>query len=245
MSNGDKQSVLCIIPAYNERGNIKVLLKRLEKAITSVTSQYLILFIIQGIDGSRELLEKIITNKTQVNLLYFPEALGIGRAYKKGFAKIPSHITHVLTLDADLNHDPSVIQSFFKSMEMYHADVVVGSRFIKGGKFLDRRVWKRWASRVVNRIVRVLLRTQVRDVSSGFRLMRSEVVRSVLPQLHETGYPFYMEFLLIAQQKKYKIVEVPITYSARRWGKSKMGTFSTAVEYFKFFSRMFFRLYGW
>jgi len=237
--------IYCVIPALNERGNLKTLLDRIEKALSQITGYFTILFVIQGDDGSRQLLEKIVKNNTQVHFHYFPKALGIGRAYKKGFAKIPSHITHVLTLDADLNHDPSVIPSFFKSMEMYHADVVVGSRFIPGGRFLDRRVWKRWASRVVNRIVRVLLRTQVRDVSSGFRLIRSEVVRSVLPQLHETGYPYYMEFLLIAQQKKYKIVEVPITYSARRWGKSKMGTFSTAVEYFKFFSRMFFRLYGW
>lgn len=233
--------VICVIPAYNEKGNLEELIKRLEKALPPLCKSFSIMFVIQGDDGSRQLLEKIAKKHPNLTYLYYRKPLGIGRAFQKGFEHVTNSYTHVLTLDADLNHDPSNITRFINKMDTSNADLVVGSRYMPGGKFLDKRAWKRFASRFVNKIVQLILCIQIRDVTSGFRLIKAQLVKRVTPHLHEIRYPYYMEFLVVAKHFGYKISEIPITYTPRSWGVSKMKILDTLMGYLVFFWRMFIR----
>lgn len=232
--------IFCVIPAFNERGNLEKLIRLLVTEFNRTKINYTIFFVLQGQDGSKELLDSLKNKYPQVKYLYYLSPLGIGKAYQKGFRKVYQSTTHILTLDADLNHNPKDIHRFIRTLLSSQFDVAIGSRFIPGGRFQDPRPWKRFMSTYINALVRFLLRIPIRDITSGYRFMKKKVVTKTLPFLHESGYPFYMEFILRAHNLGFTMTEIPITYRARTWGKSKIGKRATFLEYMKFLSKVLF-----
>lgn len=232
--------IFCIIPAYNEKGNLALLIDKLSSTLSKITKFYTIFFVIQGNDGSVELLEKIKGKNKHVDWIHFPNPLGIGTAYKAGFNRIKKGLSYVLTLDADLNHDPTMIPLFIKKMEETKADIVVGSRYIEGGSFNDKRKWKIIISAFVNRLISKILVTGVKDMTSGFRFMKKGAIDKIKDKLQEKGYSGYMELILYAKKLGFDIAEVPITYSPRFWGKSKMGKLRTMIDYLIFLPKAIF-----
>lgn len=232
--------IFCIIPAYNEKGNLKKLVRLLVKEFKQTKIAYTIFFVLQGQDGSRQLLNSLRRKYPQVEYIYNSNPLGIGKAYREGFRNVHQSATHVLTLDADMNHDPKDIHRFIKTLHTSLSDVVIGSRFIPGGRFQDPRPWKRFMSMNINSLVRFFLRIPIHDITSGYRFMKKEVVTKTLPFLHESGYPFYMEFILKARNLGFTMAEIPITYSARTWGESKMEKGATFLDYMKFLPKILF-----
>ena len=230
--------LFCLIPSYNESGNLKELCLRLNSVLKRKKIDYKILFILQGDVKSIEILKIIQKSYPQIGFQYFPNALGIGKAYRTGFLKVPKKWTHVLTLDADLNHQPEELEKFFHALQKTNADIVIGSRFIKGGNFYDKRWWKRIGSQFVNQVINILLGITIKDKTSGYRLIKKEVIANIGLKVKEKGYPFYMEFILLAQKSRYSIVEVPINYVPRQWGKSKMGKIKTLIDYLAFFCKL-------
>ena len=186
-----------------------------------------------------EVLKKIKSHNKHIDWLYFNQALGIGKAYIIGFGKVDSNFTHVLTLDADLNHDPAVIPDLITEMKKSRADLVIGSRFVEGGKFDDKRWWKRLISKLMNKIVIFMVKIKIHDISSGYRLMKRELIDDIKYELKENGYPNYMELVIRSSRRGYKLAEVPIVYKARIWGKSKMGKLKTMFDYLGFLPRIF------
>ena len=230
--------IFCLIPALNEKGNLTELTSALYRILPKMCSDFLIFFIIQGNDGSINLLKKLKLKYKKIGWQYYPYALGIGCAYKTGFNQVNSYFTHALTLDADLNHDPAVLPRFIDKMKRTNADLVIGSRFVKGGKFADRRTWKKIISRLMNRLITKYADLNIHDLSSGYRLIKRKVIDEVKDNLTESGYPSYMEFVITAAFKGFKIREVPISYKSRVWGKSKMGKFQTMNAYLRFLLRL-------
>jgi dolichol-phosphate mannosyltransferase len=232
--------IFCVIPAYKEKGNLQELSDSLVNIFLKNKIGFKILYVIQGNDGSRELIKKIQKKRPQIEYIYFENPLGIGNAYKAGFTNIPNNFSHILTMDADLNHNPNDLPKFIKTMISNHSDIVIGSRYITGGSFNDKRIWKRIISNLTNKLLIFLLRLPIHDISSGYRLIKSETVFNILPKLTEKGYPSYMEFILNANNLGSKINEVPITYTPRIWGKSKMGKIRTLIDYLKFLPKVIF-----
>lgn len=233
--------ILCLIPAYNERGNIEPLVKLLHRSFSSLSLPYFIFFIIQGNDGSAQLLETLKKRYGRLDFISFPKPLGIGRAYREGFHHINKSFSHILTMDADLNHDPDDLSKFLEIMKKMKADIVIGSRFMKQGKFSETRRWKRLASMALNRLLVWLFKLPVNDISSGYRLIRIHVIKEVRDTLHENGYPAYMEFILRSHKQGFSLHEVPITYTPRVWGKSKMNAIKTCRDYMLFLFKLVFR----
>lgn len=233
-------SIFCLIPAFNEKGNLEKLIIKLSSFFTKHKIKYKIFFVIQGRDGSKQLLEKLKSKFPTVDYIYYPKPLGIGKAYRIGFANIDRKYSHVLTMDADLNHDPKEIYKFIKTYQKGNWDVVIGSRFVRGGKFKDRRVWKRTLSILTNIFMAKLLKIKVKDLTSGFRLIKKKVIAKVINDLQENGYPCYMEFILLAKGFNFRIKEISIIYSPRIWGKSKMNMVKTFIDYSKFLPRVIF-----
>jgi len=230
--------LLCLIPAYNEKGNLSTLVKRLSAKLKKFGIKYTLLFIIQGTDGSLDLIKRLKKKYPEIDFLYFPEPLGIGAAYKTGFHHVNKTITHILTLDADLNHDPEALDDFFQTQKKENPDIVIGSRFMEGGRFQDKRVWKRIVSLAVNILTTKLLKFDVHDITSGYRLVKKNVIIKICKDLKETGYPSYMEFILLSKKYGFKMKEVPINYVPRKWGKSKMKKVQTSIDYLFFFTKL-------
>lgn len=233
-------SIFCLIPAFNEKGNLEELIKRLSSFFSKHKIKYEIFFVVQGRDGSKQLLEKLKKDFPTIVFIYYPTPLGIGKAYRIGFNHIDKSYTHVLTMDADLNHDPLEITKFINEYKKGNWDVIIGSRFVPGGKFKDRRVWKRSSSFLINIFVAKMLKIKVKDLTSGFRLIKKEVIEKVVRELEEDGYPSYMEFILLSLKHGFAIKEVPIVYNPRIWGKSKMSMLKTFHDYSLFLLRIIF-----
>ncbi len=236
--------ICCLIPAFNEKGNLKELIEKLEAFFTKEKIKFFIFFVIQGNDGSRALLSQLKLKHKHIDFIYFPNALGIGKAYRIGFkkvAKMPKEYTHILTLDADLNHNPAELPKFFESAKSTHADIIIGSRFVQGGKFQDKRIWKKVVSTLVNVCITRLLKIPIQDTTSGFRLIKRTVVDTLQNTLSENEYPAYMEFILLARRKKFRMQEVSITYAPRKWGVSKMNPMRTFLDYLFFLPGVFTR----
>lgn len=234
MFTKDAMKIFVLIPAYDERGNIKTLVDRLEEKFRKLKLEYKIFFVIQGNDGSNKLLDRLKKANAKVDYVYYNKPLGVGNAYKIGYKHIDKSATHVLTMDADLNHDVNEVPKLLQGLKESKCDLVIGSRFVEGGKFNDLRIWKRIVSRLTNKIVSGFSGIKIRDISSGFRLMKKEVVQKVSPELKINGYPSYMEFIFYSYRGGFKIKEVPITYHPRIWGESKISSVKTLVDYIRF-----------
>ena len=230
--------LFCLIPSYNESGNLRELSLRLIKVLTRNEINFKILYVLQQDKESLDILKKIQKKYSQVDYLYFPKALGVGKAYQIGFNLVKKPWTHVLTLDADLNHRPEELIYFLNKYHQTQSDIIIGSRFIPGGNFYDKRRWKIITSYVVNKAINLFFGIAILDKTSGYRLIKREVIDDIKQKVQEKGYPFYLEFILLAQKSHYSMVEVPINYIPRKWGKSKMGKFKTCFDYLLFFSRL-------
>lgn len=230
--------IFCVVPAFNEKGNISDLITRICTVCHKNNIAIKILLVIQGNDGSKEIVENLKKKYPELQYIYYPSPLGIGKAYQKGFSEVDRNYPFVLTMDADLNHEPEQIPHFVHTMKKHKLDLLIGSRFIKGGSFPENRIWKKISSMLINTLITKLYHINVHDISSGYRLIKTPLIKTILPKLIESGYPSYMEFMIHAKREGAKIGETPIKYVPRVWGKSKMGKAKTASDYLIFLSRL-------
>ncbi|PIN70697.1 hypothetical protein COV93_00355 [Candidatus Woesearchaeota archaeon CG11_big_fil_rev_8_21_14_0_20_43_8] len=222
-----------VLPAYNEGDNVEELTTRLVSVLKKQKIKYDILYILQGNDGALERLRRMKKKIPQIRMKHYPEPLGVGPAFRIGFDNIAKDSTHVLTLDADLNHQPEEIPRFIRSMEKNKVDLVIGSRKVKGGKMIDMPVWKKWISSGTNMIFREFFNLGAKDLTSGYRLFKREVIDNVKNRLISRNFEFYPEVILRASRLGFSISEVPITFKFRVHGKSKLGVISSGIGYAK------------
>jgi len=128
----------------------------------------------------------------------------------------------VVQMDADFSHDPAVLPEMARRIA--DCDVVIGSRYVKGGSLDDRwPAWRKLLSAFGNFYARTILSFPLRDVTTGYRMWRREALRNMpLDRIRSNGYIFLVEMVYVAYLMNYKISEVPIHFADRRWGKSKM-----------------------
>lgn len=232
--------IQAIIPAYNEDGNLSELTRRLFKAARSLKIHLEVLYIIQGNRSALSILDQL-KKKYNIEYLYYSKPLGIGIAYREGFNHMIKRATYVFTLDADLNHEPEELANFIRSIKKSGTDIVIGSRFIERGINHEKRTWKKFVSLFTNRFIAKLLKLHTLDNTSGFRLIKRDVITQIKKDLSEKGYPFYMEFILIATKYGFRITEIPIQYRPRTWGISKLRVNQTLSDYFIFLIKLPYR----
>ncbi|GAB4027664.1 MAG: glycosyltransferase family 2 protein [Candidatus Microgenomates bacterium] len=225
------QKVIIIIPTYNESNNVALVTAALAKVFKKINNyQCLILFVDdQSPDGTGKTIKGLMKKFPFVKLLENKRKSGLGHAYKKGMIyaldKLKADI--VFEFDADLQHDPSRITTMLKGLEA-GSDLVLGSRYIKGGGI--PRSWgfhRKFLSIVGNLFIRlIMLNNHIHDWTTGFRAIKKEVIRSVLPELSEkkfSGYTFQIGFLVKTLQHHYTVSEVPFVFRDRKQGESKLG----------------------
>lgn len=210
---------LVILPTYNEAENVAHIVARLRRCVPAAD----ILVVDDGSpDGTGEIADALARQDKSVNVLHRPTKSGLGGAYLQGFAWAKRHdYGTVVECDADGSHHPEELNRLMAAL--LNADMVVGSRWVPGGVVEDWPFSRRALSRAGSAYARAGLRLPLHDVTSGYRAFRATALDRIgLAAIQSEGYCFQIEMLWRAHDAGLTIAEVPITFTDRRLGASKM-----------------------
>jgi dolichol-phosphate mannosyltransferase len=210
---------LVVLPTYNEAATVEEVLRRIRPAANSIE----VLVVDDGSpDGTASLAEKVGDDIGGVHIMRRSQRLGLGDAYRAGFAWGLEHgFDAVVEMDADLSHDPASLPALLAALSEH--DLVIGSRYIPGGSVPQWGLHRRLLSWAGNRYSALMLGLSVKDSTSGFRAYRADLLRLIhLDEVQADGYGFQIEMTYRAAQAGARIQEVPISFSDRELGESKM-----------------------
>ena len=208
-----------IIPTYNESDNI-------ERLVTEIRALPLDARVIvvddNSPDGTGKLVDVLSARDASVHAVHRPAKLGLGTAHIAGIRRaFELNSDPIVTMDADFSHNPRDIPNLLVGLEKF--DVVIGSRYVRGGGMQDRSIKLRFVSWGANLFARTMLNLKAHDCTAGFRAYRRPVLESIdLDQVFSNGYSFLIEMLFLCQAHGWHVGEVPITYEDRRAGTSKI-----------------------
>ncbi|KAI8522585.1 hypothetical protein RHMOL_Rhmol13G0007800 [Rhododendron molle] len=226
-----KNKYSIIIPTYNERLNIALLVYLVFKHLPDVDFEMII--VDDGSpDGTQDVVKKLqeVYGEDRILLRARPKKLGLGTAYVHGLKHASGNF--VVIMDADLSHHPKYLPSFIKKQMETGASIVTGTRYVKGGGVHGWNLKRKLTSRGANVLAQTLLWPGVSDLTGSFRLYKKSVLEDVISTCVSKGYVFQMEIIVRASRKGYHIEEVPIAFVDRVYGSSKLGG-SEIVEYLK------------
>ncbi len=210
---------LIIIPTYNELENLRPLL---DEIFTNVPNSDILVVDDNSPDGTGALADQISEEDTRVHVMHRTGKLGLGTAYIAGFKyAIAQNYDSAFEMDADFSHDPRYLPDFLKAIES--ADLVIGSRYVKGGGTPNWSFLRRFISGGGNIYTRIVLGLPIHDCTAGYRCYRRNVLETIdLDTIQSQGYAFQVELVHRVLTQGFKIVEIPIIFMDRRVGKSKM-----------------------
>ncbi|MBI3035453.1 polyprenol monophosphomannose synthase [Candidatus Woesearchaeota archaeon] len=219
-----------MIPTYNEKENIESLIDKILKL--KIKNLHIVVADDNSPDGTWKIVEQISKKNRNVHLLLRKKDKGRGAAGKDGFIYCLEHgADAVVEMDADMSHNPEYIPSMLKGLK--NADLVLGSRRVKGSKEIGRSWFRRFITWGANLYIAVMLGIKVKDCNSGFRCFKREVLEKInLQSLESKGPAIVQEVLFKAHLKGFKIKEMPITFVDREKGRSKLGIPQLAAGYF-------------
>ncbi|MBA2953758.1 glycosyltransferase [Nocardioides sp. MAH-18] len=214
---------MIVVPTYEEALTISDLLRGL-LAQTSLTDFHVLVVDDASPDGTATIVGAHPEFGTRVHLLNRPGKAGLGAAYRAGFNWARTHgYDVVVQMDADGSHPADAVPRLVAALQ--GADLVVGSRYVRGGRTVDWPWHRRMISSGGNLYVRLVLGLPVRDCTAGFRAYRREALALLVEEgTHADGYSFQIETTWLAARRDMRVVEVPITFVERRAGHSKMST---------------------
>jgi len=211
---------LVVLPTYQEAENVEVVLRRLR---TAVPEAHVLVVDDGSPDGTADLAEKVAEEVGAIDVLRRDGKSGLGSAYRAGFAWGFEHGYDVLVeMDADLSHHPEALPEMLAAIDA-GADLVIGSRYVPGGSTPDWPRVRRALSLFGNRYASTVLGLDVRDATAGFRAFRRSILDRIdLAHSRADGYGFQVELVYRVVRLGGRIVEVPITFTDRVEGRSKM-----------------------
>lgn len=210
---------LVIIPTYNEAENIKPIVSRVRAAVPEAD---ILVADDNSPDGTGKLADEIAATDDQVHVLHRKGKEGLGAAYLAGFRWGMDHDYGVLVeMDADGSHQPEELPRLLTALK--GADLVLGSRWVPGGRVVNWPKSREMISRGGSTYSRLLLGLQTRDVTGGYRAFRTETLQGIgLDEVASQGYCFQVDLARRAIEAGFHVVEVPITFVDREIGDSKM-----------------------
>jgi dolichol-phosphate mannosyltransferase len=218
---------LIVTPTYQEAENIGEFLRRVRAAVPTAD---ILVVDDNSPDGTAEIAATAAAELGQIDLLRRPKKIGLGDAYRAGFSVgIERGYDVLVQIDADLSHDPSALPLLFAEIDA-GADAVIGSRYIPGGSIPNWPWHRRALSKWGNRYTSFVLGIPIKDATSGYRAYRADMLKTVdYDSTRAKGYGFQMELAYRVKRAGGKIVEVPIVFTDRVRGHSKL-TMSVAAE---------------
>jgi dolichol-phosphate mannosyltransferase len=217
---GPLGKVVVIIPTYNERENLELIISRTHAAVADAD---ILVVDDNSPDGTGEIADKIGVTDERVQVLHRQGKSGLGSAYIAGFGwALERGYGAVVEMDADGSHQPEELPDLLAALAK-GADLVIGSRWVPGGSVHNWPKSRELLSRSANTYTRIMLGISVRDATGGFRAYRADTLRAIgLDQVLSQGYCFQIDLTLRAVQAGLTVTEVPITFTERTRGASKM-----------------------
>jgi dolichol-phosphate mannosyltransferase len=216
---GPLGSVAVVIPTYNERDNLELIVSRVRAAVPSAD---ILVVDDNSPDGTGEIADKLAASDSRVHVLHRPGKAGLGAAYIAGFTwGLENGYSALVETDADGSHDPADLPKMLAALE--DADLVIGSRYVPGGTTVNWPKSRELLSRGANIYASIMLGVGVHDATAGYRAYRAETLRAIgLDEVESQGYCFQIDLTLRTAQEGFAIREVPITFTERARGASKM-----------------------
>lgn len=222
-------SNIVIIPTFKEKENIEAIIK----AISSLTMPFDILIIDDNSpDGTASIVKNLQKSFTNLHLIERSGKLGLGTAYINGFKwSLEKGYDFIYEMDADFSHDPRDLVRLLNACNDKGADVAIGSRYISGVNVVNWPLSRVLMSYCASIYVRLITGMRIMDTTAGFVCYKKEVLENIKPaQIRSKGYGFQIEMKFVAWKLGYRIIEIPIIFTDRKLGSSKMtgGIFSEA-----------------
>ena len=213
--------VWVVLPTYNEADNLGPISAAILASLPAAT---LLVVDDNSPDGTGRLADALAATEPRVRVLHRPAKQGLGRAYLDGFAlALDGGARIVVQMDADFSHDPAALPGIVGPVAADAADLVIGSRYARGGGVVDWGIGRRIVSRGGSVFARTVLALAPRDLTGGFKAWRASTLAAVpFDGVHAGGYVFQIEMTFRASRAGARVQEVPITFRDRRIGQSKM-----------------------
>ena len=220
MPASEPGQTLVIVPTYNEIESLELIVGRLRQAVPIAD---LLIVDDASPDGTGELADRLAAADAHIRVLHRAGKDGLGRAYLAGFARaIEEGYTYAVEIDADGSHDPAELPAMLELAEA-GADLVIGSRWVKGGAVRNWPWLRQAISRAGNAYSRWVLRSGIRDITAGFRVYRVSALKDIeFGDVSSQGYCFQVELAWRLERSGHRIQEHPITFVERATGRSKM-----------------------
>ena len=211
-----------ILPTYREADNISRLIDDIENLKLDAS---ILVIDDSSPDGTAEIVKEKQRTYGNVLLCVRPKKTGLGTAITDGFkiflsAQNPPK--YVFTMDADYSHNPQDIPQLLTTMKECDCGIVIGSRYVKGGKIAGWPVTRKVISKIANFIARASLGLKLHDCTSGYRCYSTKFLKEAIDNLHSHTYEIQIETVRQAALKKFKVKETPILFVNRKRGKSKL-----------------------
>lgn len=210
---------LVIIPTYNELENIKKITKTLFEMYPEIN---ILVVDDNSPDGTGNFVKELTQKDSNVHLIQRSGKMGLGTAYVAGFKyMIDKKYDLAIQMDADFSHDPKEIKRFLEEIE--NADLIIGSRYITGVNVINWPMQRLLLSYFANIYTKIVTGLPLKDATGGFKCFRREVLEAInLDKIRSNGYSFQIEMNYKAWKKGFRIKEVPIIFTDRVEGTSKM-----------------------
>ena len=230
---------IVVIPTYNERENVEAMAAAV---LAHLPPEGMLLFLDDNSpDGTGEIIDRLCAGEPRIAVMHREKKDGLGRAYVAGFAKaLEMGATHIIEMDCDFSHDPADVERLLAAVGGRSdsppgaPDVVIGSRYVKGGRCVGWPFRRWFISRFGGIFIRIVMGTPVADPTGGFKCFTRAALERIgdFSSIRSFGYSFQMEMNYRMWKMGLKLAEIPITFSERRAGESKISG-SIAVETLK------------
>ncbi|TWS19838.1 polyprenol monophosphomannose synthase [Tsukamurella asaccharolytica] len=219
-TSAPSSKTLVIIPTYNELENLPLIVGRLHRAQPAVD---VLVVDDNSPDGTGDLADSMAAEDPRIHVLHRAEKNGLGGAYIAGFTwALERDYRVIVEMDADGSHAPEQLERHLAAIDA-GADLVIGSRYVSGGKTVNWPLSRQLISRGGNLYSQVMLGTRIRDITGGYKAFRREALEGLgLDEVESLGYSFQIDLTWRAVQAGFTVVEVPITFTERVIGDSKM-----------------------
>ncbi len=219
MPNSEPLRAVLVLPTYNERENLPAMVAAIQALPTPIE---IIVVDDNSPDGTGALADDLAARLSAVEVIHRPGKLGLGTAYAAGFRRALARGAElILTMDADFSHDPSYLPAMIEAGQ--HYDLVIGSRYVPGGGVRDWPWHRQVLSWSANQIAKLALGLHAHDCTAGFRCYRRRVLETIDPaSIRANGYSYLVEMLYCCERAGFRAGEVPIIFTDRRLGQSKI-----------------------
>jgi len=238
MTGGPVLSV--VVPVYNEKPNILPTAEGVLEAFGALASQTEVLFVDDtSPDGTAEEVVRVSRSLPQIRLVQHGKKEGMGAAHHAGYQAARGE--YVMCIDADLSQSPSDLIRMKAKIDSGY-DLVVGSRYVSGGKQIGKSFLRDWGSRGMNLMASFCLGIPIYDATHTFRVFKRSLYEAIASKLDQKGHPsFPIQFTFWAKQKGFRMTEIPITFVEREAGRgeSKVSVRRELIPFLKLLLRLF------